>query len=90
MTDLPLANTGTSIIRPESSLEAAADHALNQIDTRQYDAALRTKGIGAERIRYLGFAFEGKKVLIKEDAKAQLETAEEFLVLIRENIQYFV
>ena len=50
----------------ESSLEAAADNALKQINTRQYDAALRAKGIGAERIRHLGFAFEGKKVLIKE------------------------
>ena len=52
----------------ESSLEETADNALKQIDTKQYDTMLVEKGITAERISHLGLAFEGKKVLVKEEA----------------------
>lgn len=50
----------------ENGLEEAADNALKQIESKQYDAVLRARGIASERIRHLGFAFEGKRVLIKE------------------------
>lgn len=53
----------------ESSLEETADNALKQIDTKQYDTMLVKKGITAERISHLGLAFEGKKVLIKEERR---------------------
>lgn len=53
----------------ESSLEETADNALKQIDTKQYDRMLVEKGITAERISHLGLAFEGKKVLIKEERR---------------------
>lgn len=53
----------------ESSLEETADNALKQIDTKQYDTMLVEKGITAERISHLGLAFEGKKVLIKEERR---------------------
>ena len=50
----------------ENGLEEAADNALKQIESKQYDAVLRARGIASECIRHLGFAFEGKRVLIKE------------------------
>ena len=50
----------------ENGLEEAADNALKQIELKQYDTVLRARGIASERIRHLGFAFEGKRVLIKE------------------------
>ncbi len=40
--------------------------ALQQIKERQYDAELIARGIDRKHIRYYGFAFQGKKVLIKE------------------------
>lgn len=40
--------------------------ALKQIEEKQYDTELIERGIGKERIRHYGFAFEGKTVLIGE------------------------
>ena len=50
----------------EESLEATAKSALKQIEEKNYDAELISRGIPRERIRHYGFAFEGKKVLIIE------------------------
>ena len=44
--------------------EEAVDEALKQIEEKKYAAELEEMGIGPERIRKYGFAFEGKKVLI--------------------------
>ena len=38
--------------------------ALEQIETKQYDAELLARRIEKERIRHYGFAFDGKQVLI--------------------------
>lgn len=53
-------------IDTEGTLEDTAEAALQQIKERQYDAELIARGIDREHIRYYGFAFQGKKVLIKE------------------------
>lgn len=50
--------------KKEQSMEATVQSALNQIKTKKYAAALEAKGIPRERIRSIGFAFEGKSVLI--------------------------
>ncbi len=49
----------------EASLEDTADAALKQIEEKQYEVILEHRGIPGKRIRKYGFAFEGKKVLIK-------------------------
>lgn len=49
----------------EATLEATAKEALAQIERKKYGLALEAKGIGPERIRKYGFAFEGKQVLIQ-------------------------
>lgn len=48
----------------ESSLEETIQSALRQIDEKKYEQTLLDSGIGRDRIRKYGFAFEGKKVLI--------------------------
>ena len=48
----------------EAALADTVTSALKQIDEKQYAADLEYRGIPADRIRKLGFAFEGKQVLI--------------------------
>ncbi len=49
----------------ENTLEETAGEALAQIDRQDYAAVLTARGIAEDRIRKYGFAFEGKRVLIK-------------------------
>ena len=49
----------------EAALLDTAKAALKQIEEQQYDVVLKNRGISDDRIRTYGFAFEGKKVLIK-------------------------
>lgn len=54
----------------KTTLEAAVESALNQIETKHYSQELLDRGV--QRILFLGFAFEGKEVLIRSkfnDAK---------------------
>lgn len=50
----------------ERDLEETAEAAIRQIKEKAYAADLEARGIPGERIRLLGFAFQGKKVLIKK------------------------
>ena len=69
----PKKETGNAVIMEfkvrnpdeERTMEDTADAALRQIEERCYEADLENRGIPRERIRKYGFAFEGKKVLIK-------------------------
>ena len=51
--------------RKDKSLEECAARALEQIECKEYDKALVARQIEAYKIRKYGFAFEGKRVLIK-------------------------
>lgn len=50
--------------RTEKSLEQTAENALKQIEEKNYEADLLAAGIPAAKICKLGFAFQGKEVLI--------------------------
>lgn len=50
----------------ESDMRDTVDAALQQIRDKQYEQILLDHGVGSERIRSYGFAFEGKRVLIGE------------------------
>ena len=51
----------------KSTIEAAVESALKQIEERQYAQELIDRGV--KRILYLGFGFEGKEVLIRSKMK---------------------
>ena len=50
--------------RTEKSLEQTAENALKQIEEKNYEADLLAAGIPAAKICKLGFAFQGKEVLV--------------------------
>ena len=50
----------------EGSLEETAKAGLKQIEEKQYKTELIARGFPKENIRSYAFAFEGKKVLVKE------------------------
>ena len=50
----------------EKTLKDTAKAALSQIEEKEYDAQLLSRGIPKERIYKYGFAFEGKNVLIEK------------------------
>ena len=50
--------------RKEKILEDTVANALQQINEKDYDCELLSRGIQKENIFHYGFAFEGKKVLI--------------------------
>ena len=51
----------------EKTLEETVQMALQQIREKQYDTELINRGIPEEQIYHLGFAFEGKNVLVGSD-----------------------
>ena len=51
----------------EESLQHTVQNALLQIEEKNYDTELLTRGIPKSKIRHYGFAFCGKKVLIGTD-----------------------
>ncbi len=53
------------------TLEDGVKSALKQIEEKQYETALRSRGTGPERIKKYGFAFEGRRVLIGKNGGEQ-------------------
>ena len=51
--------------KKERTLEDTAREALARIERQNYAALLEAKGLDAQKIRKYGFAFEGRKVLIR-------------------------
>lgn len=51
----------------KETLEEGVRLALKQIEDKQYEIVLRSRGIPVERIKKYGFAFEGSRVLIGEE-----------------------
>ena len=49
----------------EKDLEETAANALKQISEKDYDRELLNAGVSGKQIFHYGFAFEGKKVLIR-------------------------
>ncbi len=52
--------------KKEKSLEETVETALKQIENKQYESVLVTKGFKRECIKKYGFAFQGKEVFIGE------------------------
>ena len=52
--------------RKEASLEETVRTALKQIEEKEYEAEMVSRGFKREKIRKYGFTFEGKNVLIGE------------------------
>lgn len=50
----------------ENDLSDTADNALAQIEDKQYAADLIAQGVSEDKILKYGFAFQGKKCLIKK------------------------
>ena len=50
--------------KKEDTLEETAENALRQIKEKNYDSELIKRGVRKEKVRYYGFAFKGKEVLI--------------------------
>ena len=50
----------------EKELSDTVDAALKQIKEKEYETVLIEKGISKEKIRRYGFAFQGKRVLIRK------------------------
>lgn len=52
----------------EEDLNETVRNALQQIEDKKYDTELTARGFAKENIRHYGFAFEGKRVLIGQQA----------------------
>ena len=52
--------------RGETTLEDTAMNALKQIEEKQYEAALLSRGIPKDKILKYGFAFKEKECLIRK------------------------
>ena len=57
--------------RKEKDLAQTAANALRQIEEKQYEADMIAAGIPGERICKLGFAFEGKEVMVVKEKHRQ-------------------